>query len=96
MGYSLQFDPDVQRYLANCPGLSRADRIKLFGHLDTLRDQGDVYRSDVTRRLSLGSEHFSLDFAFRSESGDVRLFRFVVSDASASYGVLRIVYADER
>ena len=96
MGYSLQFDPDVRHYLANCPGLSRADRVKLFGHLDTLRDQGDAYRSDGTRRLSPGSEHFSLDFAFHAEAGGMRLFRFVVNDASASYGVLRIVYADER
>ena len=95
MGYSLEFLPDVQDFLFNLPRLSHEDRVRLFDTLDVLRTHGDDYRGDASRRLSPGSEHFSFDLLLLSESGEFRHFRFVVSDASAVYGVLRLVYADE-
>lgn len=95
MGYSLELLPVVRHFLFTCSGLSRADRIRLFENLNSLRELGDYYRGDATRRLSPGSEHFSFDLLFRVESGALRSFRFVVNDASAAFGVLRVVYADE-
>ncbi len=94
MAYSLQFLPDVRDYLFNYPGLSRADRIKLYNSLDNLRDHGDTYRLNESLRLSADSEHFCYSVVLRLDSGEVRNFRFVVSDAGAVYGVLSLVYLD--
>ncbi len=91
MGYSLLLEPAVQGFLFNRPGLRRADRLKLYGTLNDLREHCDAYRNDESRRLSAGSEHFSLNILFRAESGEFRNYRLIVSDAAATYGVLRIV-----
>lgn len=95
MAYSLELLPAVREFLFSCPELSRMDRVRLFENLNSVRDHGDQYREDATRRLSPDSEHFSFDIILRTESGAFRQFRFVVSDASAAFGLLRVVYADE-
>jgi hypothetical protein len=86
----------VSPYLLNAP-LSRAGRVKLFIALSWLREQGDVFIDDLSRRLAQGSPFFLYDYIFRDDDGDGQLhhFRFVVSDAAASYGVLRVVYVDQ-
>jgi hypothetical protein len=96
VAYSLELLPEVRQFLFNSPDLSRADRVRLFANLDSLREHGDHYRGEVARRLSPGSEHFSFDLILQTESGALRHFRFVISDVSAAYGVLRVLYADER
>lgn len=95
MAYSLQILPAVRGGLFNYQGLSRADRIKLFSALDYLRDHGDDYRINPDLRLSPDSEHFFYSVILRLESGKLRNFQFVVSDAAAIYGVLRVVYFDD-
>lgn len=95
MAYSLKIEAAVRGFLFACPGLSRSDRVKLSARLNDLREQGDACRGDTSRRLSPGSELFTYDFLMRTSAGKLRHFRFVVSDAAATYGVLRVVYADE-
>lgn len=77
--------------------LSRSGRLRLYDGLNGLRGHADVYLNDASQRLSPGSQYFWYEYLFRDGEGDGRyhLFRFVVSDARAKYGVLRIDYVDE-
>ena len=97
MGYSLQYHTEwVLPYLRSREGLSRQDRIRLFTNLDeNRRDRGDFFRNDPERWLAPGSEYFWLVLIFQGDGGRLPQFRFVVSDAAAQYGVLRIVFVDE-
>jgi hypothetical protein len=95
VAYALELLPEVRQFLIHCPDLSRADRLRLFDNLHSFREHAEHYRGETARRLSSGSEHFSFDLILRTESGALRHFRFVISDAFAAYGVLRVVYADE-
>ena len=62
---------------------------------EELGQDGDYYRSDPERRCSPGSTHFEVTRLFRDSAGRWRLFRFIVSDAAANYGVLRVRFAEE-
>ncbi len=96
MPYSIEDHEGCFRsYLNNRDDLSRADRVKLYGFLDTLRKQGDTYRNNPDLRYSPGSSNFKVEFIFQDSQNEVRIFRLVVNDAPAVYGVLRIVYVDE-
>jgi hypothetical protein len=97
VGYSLQYHTEwVLPYLRSREGLSRQERIRLFTNLDeNLRERGDFLRNDAERRLAPGSEYFWFVLIFQGDDGRLRQFRFVVSDAAAQYGVLRIVFVDE-
>lgn len=97
MGYSLQYHTEwVLPYLRSREELSRQERIRLFTNLDeNLRERGDFFRNDAERRLAPGSVYFWFVLIFQSDDGRLRQFRFVVSDAAAQYGVLRIVFVDE-
>ncbi|MCI0352374.1 MAG: hypothetical protein L0Z53_23390 [Acidobacteriales bacterium] len=97
MAYFLELDKKtVSPFLLNV-NLSREGRIKLFAGLFQLRDHADFYINEPSRRLQPNSPYFLYDYVFRDDDGDNRIhrFRFVVSDAAAKYGVLRIVYVDE-
>jgi hypothetical protein len=96
LSYSLQLAPDVRDFLFNRPGLSRAGRVKVFDLLNALRDHGDTCRREVSRHLSPGSAHFTFNFLPRSETRELRHFSFVVSNASAVYGVSQVVYIDHQ
>jgi hypothetical protein len=96
VAYSLEFEQvRVRSYLFNHPDLTRGDRVKLYTFLNDLRDLGDSFQADAGRRLRPGSPCFWVAFVFKDESGRLRQFRFIVHDAAAPYGVLRVVYADE-
>jgi hypothetical protein len=96
VSYSLQYREEVKLHLRSRERLSRQERIRLFSNLDNnLRELGDILRADLERRLAPGSEYFWVVLLFQGDEERLRQFRFVVSDAAAQYGVLRIVYVDE-
>jgi hypothetical protein len=98
VAYSLEFHREhVLLYLRNREGLSREARVKLFVNLnEDLRERAEFYRGDPERRLAPGSNCFWYDIIFRDpHTGVVHWFRFVVDDASAKYGVLRVLFVDE-
>jgi hypothetical protein len=67
----------------------------IYTFLDVLADQGDKYRNDPSFRCSPDSSNMEIDFVFLASSGNMRQFRFIVSDAAAIHGVLRVIYVDE-
>ena len=96
MPYSIEdVDGRFRSYLAGREDLSREDRVKLYGLLDLLRTHGDDYRMNAALRCAPDSTLFVVHFVFRGAAGKLHQFRFVVDDASAVYGVLRILYVDE-
>ena len=79
--------------MRNLTGLTRQGRIKLFAALDLgLRHNGDTFRAEQDTRR--GPDRFASEVTILDD-GRVHHFRFVVNDASASYGVLQIEYAEE-
>jgi hypothetical protein len=75
-------------------GLAEADTDALLGFLEGLAHTGGEYRNDQSRRLP-GSTHFEVTYVFEDSAGRVRVFRFIISDAAAAYGVLRVRFAEE-
>jgi len=97
VSYSLEYKPDVKRFLRNYPGLSREGRIRLYVNIDSnLRQFGDYYRQDPTMRLEPGSDCFWYSLLMQDWHGDGRgrTFIFVVRDIAAVYGVLELVYVE--
>lgn len=95
--YALELHEEyVAPYLYNLD-LSRQGRIVLADFLNRdLRFSGDKYRNEPERRLSPGSEYFEVDFVFRDPTRrQYHRLRFIISDASAAFGVLRVVYVDD-
>ncbi len=98
MRYSLDFVSSVKSYLRNITSLSRQGRVKLFANLDaSLRDKGDRLRANAELRVASGSDNFFWDLVIRDTDGDgqIHTFRFVVNDAAAKYGVLRVLDVEE-
>lgn len=77
--------------------LSRQSRIKLFAALSSLRESADLFIKDPSRRLAKDSPFFVFDYVLQDKEGDggFHHYWFVISDAAAEYGVLRVVYAEE-
>ena len=75
--------------------LTEADVKVLRGFLEELADTGEAFRNDRSRRSSPGSSHFEVSYAFTDSAGRLRHFRFILSDAAAAYGVLRVRFAEE-
>ena len=98
MAYTLQLsENEVLHYFRTRGDLSRSTRIRIFTVLHSyLGEQGDHFRNDPTLRLAPGSDCFRFDVVVRSDEEDgLRLFRFVVSDREAEYGVLRVLFVEE-
>jgi hypothetical protein len=96
VAYSLQYAQDVRSFLCNLEGFDRASRVRLFTSLDTaLRENGDVYLNDLTRRVSGCSSHFWFDLLVAA-GGQFRHLWFAVGDGASRYGVLKIDYVEER
>lgn len=96
MPYSLQYDESVKQFLRESAGMSRVGRNKLFAELHlNLREKGDIWRAEASQRSAINSSRFVFDTLIRDEDGSYHHFRFVVDDAGAEYGVLRVVYADK-
>jgi hypothetical protein len=75
--------------------LTDADVDRLLDFLGQLADTGDLYRSNPSYRHPSGAPLLDIQFVFQDASGRVRCFRFIVSDAAATYGVLRVRFAEE-
>src|SRR6266536_3790608 len=56
----------------------------------------DAFRNHPANRTAPGAPTFNVTYAFLTSAGPIREFRFVFTDTSISYGVLRVDYADER
>src|SRR2546423_1791254 len=79
-------------------GLSIEDLDRLLDFLDGpegLSIISDAQRNDPCNRLAHGSPRFEVRHVFWDSAGRCRQFRFVVDDASAAYGVLRVLFFDE-
>jgi hypothetical protein len=96
VGYWLEFnDRHAAPYLENHPDLSQQDYRKLLNNLEDFARAADQYRNSSERRLAPGSSNFWYDIVMRCSDGKMRRFRFVINDARAHFGVLRIEYIDE-
>ncbi len=97
MAYHVEIDETlVLAYLCHPDrGLAEEDIQTLLGVLEGLAHTGEVYRNDPSRRCPPGSTHFEITYFFEDTAGRARLFRFIISDAAASYGVLRVRFAEE-
>lgn len=94
VAYTVRTTEPVRLYLRQHTGLSRQGRLKLMsGVFGLLRDHGDVYRLDHSRRLAPNSPCFRLDYVF-SDAGDLWRADCVVDDSAAAFGVLTVVYLD--
>jgi hypothetical protein len=95
MAYWLEIDERVVRYFREAESISRQARIALTAGLHRdLREHGDALRQIADLRLAPGSPCFRYEIIIR-DTDRLRIFRFIVNDAGAEHGVLRIVYADE-
>lgn len=98
MAYALQYhEINVAPYLRDLD-LSREGRLVLNAALHReLCVLGDAHIKDLARRLAHGSEYFRIDLVFRDPVQRViHQLELIISDAAAAYGVLRVVYAEDR
>ncbi|SRR6266511_558168 len=97
MAYHVEIDEIfVLDYLgAQERGLSIEDLDVLLGFLEDLSVTGESFCKDPSRRCGPGSSHFEVTHVFQDSAGKMRAFRFIVTDAAAAYGVLRVRFAEE-
>jgi hypothetical protein len=100
MPYHVEILEPVLDYLGSPErGLSVEDLDKLLDFLDGptgLALVPDAFRIHPANRTAPGAPTFNVKYAFLTSAGQIREFRFVITDTSISYGVLRVDYADER
>lgn len=97
MAYVIEYDVNtVADYLSRID-LSREGRIVLYLNINsTLRDHGDEMRGNADRRLSPGSEFFTVSIVYNDPKRQVMHHtRLIVSDADVQYGVLRVVFIED-
>lgn len=97
VGYFIELHKDrVEPYLEDAERFSSSIRALLKRHLADLGEQGDFYRNDPHYRIP-GTPYFHFDVILRDpETSRMRWFYFIVSDEAASFGVLRVVWMDEK
>jgi hypothetical protein len=97
MAYHVEIDEAlVLAYLCHPDrGLAEADIDLLLNFLEGLAHTGEMFRNDPSRRCPPGSVHFEVTYVFEDSTGKLRVFRFIISDAAAAYGVLRVRFAEE-
>jgi hypothetical protein len=75
--------------------LSPQGQEKLVGVLRDFAASADVFVHDSNLRLAPDSDCFQVEWVFRDPATRVvHVLRLIVSDAAASFGVLRVVYAE--
>jgi hypothetical protein len=96
MAFHIEIDESgVLDYLGDPQrGLSVEDIDKLLNFLESPSGIA-AFRDDPSYRCAPGSSNFEARYVFLDSAGRIRQFCFIVNDASAAYGVLRVVYADE-
>jgi hypothetical protein len=94
VAYTVRMSDPVRAYLWTLDGLTREGRLRLLaGILGTLRDHGDILRSDPPRRLASASSYFRFEYIF-SDAGRFWRADCVAGDSAAAYGLLELVYLD--
>jgi len=94
MGYSLDFTAPVRTYLRGL-GLTRGEVVRLYSNLHAqLAAVPDAFRADPANRLTPEGPEFLWILAMFADDGRPLVFRFVVDDSAARYGVLRLAYVD--
>lgn len=63
--------------------------------LDGLAHTGSTYCNDPSYRYRAGSAALEVAFHFLDSRNRLRNLRFIITDESAVYGVLRVRYVDE-
>jgi hypothetical protein len=97
MAYHVEIDEALVLAYLRSPerGLAEADVDVLLDFLEGLARTGEAYRNEPSRRCSPGSTHFEVTYIFEDSAGRIRTFRFIISDAAAAYGVLRVRFTEE-
>jgi len=95
VAYLLELNPaTVVPYLLGLD-LSPVGKEALGRVLQGLAEHGDAFMGDPQRRLQPGSDCFRVEWVFRdTEQMVFHSLHFIVSDASAAYGVLRVEYVE--
>jgi hypothetical protein len=87
--YTLDIVTEVRAFLASA-SLTREGRLRINVALTELREISDWFRTDPTHR---DGPNFVF-LRILPDAGRWLQLRLIVDDSPASYGVLRIVYAD--
>ena len=97
MVYTLRYDEQTVLPYLRSLDLSREGRLVLDTILyDELRLDADTYLSNPERRLFSGSDCFKVDLLFEDLSRrKLHMLSLIISDDSAQFGILRIVYAED-
>jgi hypothetical protein len=97
MAYHIEVDEAlVVAYLCHPDrSLAEPDVDKFLNFLDGLAHTGDSYGGNPDLRLRPGSADCEVVFLFQAADGRLRVFRSIVSDAAAAYGVLRVRFAED-
>jgi hypothetical protein len=99
MAYHVEIDegrPALAYLLDPDRNLSGQDTETILNFLEReLGQTGDVYRNEPDRRCPPGSPNIEITLLFKDSAGQMRQFRFIISDAAAQYGVLRVRFAEE-
>jgi hypothetical protein len=91
--YTLDYADDARDHLLNLP-LSRLGRLRLhLALVDGAMTVPDSFRCDPANRCGPASCYYHFRHIFR-DGGRYWTLYFVVDDSSATYGILRVVYAD--
>lgn len=67
----------------------------VMSFLNGLAHTGSTYRNEPSYRYSSGSTAMEIAFHFLDCRNRFRNLRFIITDESAVYGVLRVRYVDE-
>jgi len=93
MPYSLEIRESVRTYLRNMP-LTREGRVRANTALvEVVRNVEDAFRLDPRNRLETDSTCYHFTWVFKDGESTETLY-VVVDDATADYGVLRVVYVE--
>jgi hypothetical protein len=97
VAYHIQLHETIVAPYLDGLDLSATGRKNLAHVLDELATYADTFIREPERRLTPGSDTFEVRWIFRDPTTNVmHALRFVISDAAAAYGVLRIEYVDEK
>jgi hypothetical protein len=96
VAYHIQLHETIVAPYLDGLDLSLAGRNGLVRVLNELATYADSFIREPERRLTPGSDMFEVRWIFRDPTTNaMHALRFVISDAAAAYGVLRIEYVDE-
>jgi hypothetical protein len=91
VAYTVLPGAQVKSFIRSLTGLSREMRLRLYTSLlQPLREDGDCFRRHGQR-----ADRDLFWYSVILDGKPPRAFRFLVRDASAVYGVLEVMHAEE-